>query len=100
MDKNQQWTQPTCVVRTQATALGGECSYHYAIPTPQVTVSIKLENKYIVWYFFFSKKLNLKFTEWFAYLYCAETHTHDKRTCKLQWLPILALFTNNIYYGL
>ena len=44
-DKNHQWTQPTCVVKTQATALGGEHSYHCAIPTPQVTVSIKLENK-------------------------------------------------------
>ena len=44
-DKNHQWTQPTCVVKTQATALGGEHSYQCAIPTPQVTVSIKLENK-------------------------------------------------------
>ena len=44
-DKNHQWTQPTCVVKTQATAFGGEHSYHCAIPTPQVTVSIKLENK-------------------------------------------------------
>ena len=44
-DKNHRWTQPTCVVKTQATALGGEHPYHCAIPTPQVTVSIKLENK-------------------------------------------------------
>ena len=38
--ENQQQTQPTCDAGsgnpTRATAVGGECSYHYAIPAPQM----------------------------------------------------------------
>ena len=38
-DENQQQTQSTCDAgsgnRTRATAMGGECSHHYAIPAPQ-----------------------------------------------------------------
>ena len=39
-DENQQQTQPTCDAgsgnRTWGTAVGGECSHHCAIPTPQI----------------------------------------------------------------
>lgn len=37
-DENQQQTQPTCEAssrnQTRATAVGGDCSYHCAIPAP------------------------------------------------------------------
>ena len=45
-DENQQQTQPTCDAgfgnRTQATALGGECSHHCAVPAPPKKARIKI----------------------------------------------------------